>query len=385
MSAQKLMVVVAGHVCLDVIPAFDDLESNLDSLLAPGKLVKVGPALTATGGAVSNTGLALRRLGMGVRLVGKVGDDLFGDEILNRFAAAGEQLADDMIVRAGDATSYSIVINLPHVDRAFLHCPGANDTFCAADVTADLFAGARFFHFGYPPIMRRIYEEDGAELAALLRRARAAGLTTSLDMAYPDPDSEAGRVDWPAFLANVLPHVDLFFPSIEEIAFMLGESDAAIDGALLRRVAERLLGWGTAVVVLKLGDQGLYLHTASAPRRLAAAGLGESHWPGRELLAPCYQTHVVGATGAGDCTIAGFLTGLLHGFAPEAVMNGAVAVGAFNVESADATSSIPDWATVQERMAQGWQRRETIISLPGWQWRPAPEVWAGPKEQNRSL
>ncbi|MEI8197421.1 MAG: carbohydrate kinase family protein, partial [Phycisphaerae bacterium] len=88
-------IAVVGHVCLDVIPTF--LTGPGDGVaLAPGTLVKVGPAVRSTGGAVSNTGLALHRLGVGVRLVGKVGADLFGREVLAILEAQGVGLASGM-------------------------------------------------------------------------------------------------------------------------------------------------------------------------------------------------------------------------------------------------------------------------------------------------
>src|SRR4029078_13500129 len=91
--------------------------------------------------------------------------------------------------------SYSIVISPPGLDRSFLHCPGANETFGAADVPDDALAGARVFHFDYPQIMPRIYADGGAELRDLLARVRAQGTATSLDLCQFDPDGEAGRVD----------------------------------------------------------------------------------------------------------------------------------------------------------------------------------------------
>ena len=66
-------VVVAGHVCLDVIPVLSGPAG-----LEPGRLLEIGPAEMSTGGAVPNIGLSLHRLGVPVRLMGKVGDDLFG-------------------------------------------------------------------------------------------------------------------------------------------------------------------------------------------------------------------------------------------------------------------------------------------------------------------
>ncbi|NVL92310.1 MAG: hypothetical protein HWN71_04650, partial [Desulfobacterales bacterium] len=103
----------------------------------------------------------------------------------------------------------------------FLHSPGTNDTFGPDDVDIDQLAGAQIFHFGYPPVMRRMYANRGVELATLMERMKVEGLTTSLDMAYPDPASEAGQVDWMALLERVLPYVDVFLPSLDEILFML--------------------------------------------------------------------------------------------------------------------------------------------------------------------
>jgi sugar/nucleoside kinase (ribokinase family) len=104
----------------------------------PGRLLNIGPAAISTGGAVANTGMALHRLGVPVRLMGKVGDDLFGRAVLDVLRTGAPHLADGMIVTPGEATSYSIVISPPDIDRSFLHCPGANDTFGADDVPAAL-------------------------------------------------------------------------------------------------------------------------------------------------------------------------------------------------------------------------------------------------------
>ena len=267
----------------------------------------------------------------------------------------------------------------------FLHCTGANNTFFARDVDFKEMSGVRIFHFGYPPLMRSMYQDGGAELARLMQRAKAAGLTTSLDMALPDPSSEAAHVDWPALLARVLPHVDIFLPSLEEVQLMLatprGQEETA-DGRYLNQASSQLLAMGAAVVVIKLGDQGLYLRTTSGKDRLLAMGaatpLEANAWLGRELLAPCFQAQVVGTTGAGDCAIAGFLAGLLKELAVEEVLLTATAVGGFNVEGPDATSSIPDWDTVQARIQAGWKQHPPALLLPGWQQRNL--VWFGPDD-----
>ena len=166
----------------------------------------VGPATFATGGAASNTGLAMARLGIDVRLMGKVGDDFIGEMIRQIVASHGRQLAADMIVDPAIHSSYTIVISPPGIDRVFLHYPGANDTFIADDVRYDVVGSANLFHFGYPPLMARMYEDDGIELAEMYRRARETGVTTSLDTAVPDPASPAGRANWPVILRRALPY-----------------------------------------------------------------------------------------------------------------------------------------------------------------------------------
>src|SRR5690606_31503773 len=108
---------------------------------------------------------------------------LFGHAILGIVREHGGQLADGMIVSEGEASSYTIVISPPGIDRVFLHCPGANDTFAAGDVPEEALAEAGLFHFGYPPLMRSMYADGGTELAALLARAKQAGATVSLDLA----------------------------------------------------------------------------------------------------------------------------------------------------------------------------------------------------------
>ena len=189
--------VVAGHVSLDVFPALRGPVT-----LEPGRLVVVGPAVTSTGGAVTNTGLALHRLGVSVRLVGRVGADLFGRAVLDALAEHGERLADGMVVSAAEATSYTIVINPPGVDRSFLHCPGANRTFSALDVPYETLDGRA-------PVPLRVSAADAARCTrtgvrscgTCSRRCTSAGRRRGWTSASPIPRTKAvastGRRCWP--------------------------------------------------------------------------------------------------------------------------------------------------------------------------------------------
>ena len=315
MNQASVEIVCCGHVCLDIIPRMIDA-----TMPGPGELAQVGPADIATGGSVSNTGLALHKLGLGVRLIGRVGDDSFGDEVRRRYEQVGPGLGEHLRTVEGEPTSYTVVISPPGSDRRFLHCPGVNATFSDANVPADAFREATLMHFGYPPLMKAMCDDDGAPLVRLLRRAKEAGLLTSLDMAGVDGSGWAGRVAWPRLLEKVLPWVDVFLPSVDELR------------AMTSAAPEALLEQGCRVLVVKDGERGLTIHS-----RPDAEELGPG-WGGRSLRAMTFDVPVRGTTGAGDVTIAGFLAGLVRGEALEAAADLACAAGAQCVQTPDAVS-----------------------------------------------
>ena len=384
MPSTKPDILAAGHVCLDIIPGFTTGGGSIAEILVPGKLIDIDGALFATGGSAANTGLALHRLGFGVGIMGKVGDDAFGKGILDIIGKNGPELIRDMIVSQGETSSFTLIINPPGIDRVFLHSGGTNYTFCSADVKDETLEGLRLFHFGYPPLMRRFYLDDGLETKTLLARAKKKGATTSLDMARPDPEAPAGKIDWLKFLVNVLPVVDVFQPSFDEIIYMLdrpvfdrllakangGNLSAHAEYGLIRDTAEKLLAMGPAMVGFKFGDEGYYLKTTSDAGRLKAMGplapKEAAAWTGREIMSPCKQVKVAGTTGAGDCTIAGFLGALLKGYAPQAAVAMAVAVGGASVEALDSVSGVPTWEKARERIAAGWPNAGSVLIPKHW-------------------
>lgn len=394
--AMPPIAVVAGHICLDIIPEINTPSSSGAPLIVPGKLTHIGPASIATGGAVSNTGLALHRLGIKTRLMGKIGSDLFGRAILDILSARDPQLAAGMIVDPASPSSYTVVLSAPGFDRSFLHCEGANDTFCAADVESTKIEDATLFHFGYPPIMRRIYADGGVGLAEVMQGAKGLGIATSLDTAHVDVDAPAGQVDWRAYLSRVLPYTDFFMPSLDEVFFMLdrqrfqgmtqadAQADLAAQGSigLLRELVTTLLEMGAAVVALKMGDQGIYLRTTPDEARWQRMGklALPATWRNRELVAPAFLVEVVGTTGAGDCAVAGLLAAALRGLGPEDALNAAVGAGACNVEVADATSGIPTWDSLQTRITAGWPRRPLHFTLDSWRQDSATGLWHSPAD-----
>ena len=278
---------VAGHVCVDLIPR---LEAVPD--VGPGELAEVGPLVAAPGGAVANTGSVLAGLGARVAVAGDAGDDELGALLETMLAARGLDTSN-LRRRAGETTSYSLVLEAPGRDRSFWHHIGANAGFDGAGLPLE---GLGALHVGYPSLLPALTADGGAPLAALFERARAAGAVTSLDLAVIDPASPAARLDWRALLERVLPHVDVLSPSIEDV-----RSHLAADGHLVA-AARELVALGAGTVLLTAGPEGLALCTAGGFERvIAPLNAGE----GRTTL------------GAGVAASAGVLWGILCGLSPD--------------------------------------------------------------------
>ena len=363
-------VISAGHICLDITPVFPAGKQydRISSLLVPGKLIQMEAADVHTGGSVANTGLALKLLGCDVTLMGKVGDDALGMMIRNILARYG---AGGLLVDPGSSTSYSVVLAVPGMDRIFLHSPGANDTFSGADIPDDSLEDAALFHFGYPPLMKHTWENDGEELVTLFRRVKEKGIATSLDLAAVDPRSPAGQADWERILSGVLPWVDFFVPSFEELCWMLDRERydrlASAGGDMTDRLdmetealplAEKLLSMGCRIVMIKCGTSGMLLRTAG---KKTVAGVGSrleldaDEWCDQLVYQPSFKADIVrSATGAGDTSIAAFLAAVLSGRKPSSCIALASAEGACCVTAYDALSGLKPLDELEERIRKGW-------------------------------
>ena len=119
---------------------------------------------------------------------------------------------------------------------------------------------------------------------------------------------------------------------------------------------------GTVITGFKLGPYGMYLRTASSAAFDRLALVDVQAWADVTLWQPAYQVEVRGTTGAGDSAYAGFLTALLHQQTPVEALRWACAVGACNVEAADATSGVQDLQTTLARLNAKWMVRKEYLS-----------------------
>ena len=151
---------------------------------------------------------------------------------------------------------------------------------------------------------------------------------------------------------------------------------------LLTGLSSELLDLGAKIVLLKLGYKGLYLCTDML-EKLEKLGRAMpqnlTRWANQELWSPCFIVDVIGTTGAGDATIAGFLSALLRDLPPKQAVTVAVGVGACNVEAPDALSGLRSWEETLLRIDHGWEKHDLEMDHARWQWDEGNALWYAKK------
>ena len=133
----------------------------------------------------------------------------------------------------------------------------------------------------------------------------------------------------------------------------------------IRPLADKLLSYGAKVILIKCGTPGIYFRTAAKEQLLKiGGGIGEEiaeTWAVKEAFEKSYfveKDKVASGTGAGDTTIAAFLSAILEGKSWEDALHLATATGALCVQTYDALSGIIPLDEVQKKIAAGWEKRK---------------------------
>ncbi len=273
----------------DVRPRFGQVEQ----LLTGADLV--------LGGSATITAAGCARLGLRTAALAAVGDDVFGRVVREALTERGVQLLT--VPAAGVPTGLSVILSPPGEDRAILTLPGTIPALRPADVTDDLLGRARHVH------VSSLYLQPALAggLADVFRRARALGLTTSLDTNW-DPTEKWSSLD------EILASTDVFLPNATELLAITGAASVA-EGAA------GLVAGGTTVV-MKDGARG-----------------ARAWWAGGEFAAPGRVVDVVDTIGAGDSFNAGFLAARLAGRSIEDAVRWAAVAGSLSTRAAGGTAA----------------------------------------------
>jgi sugar/nucleoside kinase (ribokinase family) len=393
---KDIEIVAAGHTCLDLIPAFT-IEGKVDKMtdvLVPGKMINMGKCVVVGGGPVTNAGVSIRRLGVKTELIGKIGDDDFGQQILRWYEEHEGHFKGIKMVK-GESTSYTIAICIPGIDRFYLHHCGANDTFGYDDMSFDLVERSKLMLFGYPPWMEKLYRNTGTELTKILKKTKELGTTIALDLSIPDVGGYGDKIDWLSIMKNWVPLSDIMVPSAEELFYFLykdqflkkkanlGPKEGVLDHMTVKEIStlgKDLIDMGTAIAMVKCGHRGLYIRTAGPDRlkKLGAASCSNlENWANRELWFPVYEEEkFVGALGSGDSAIAGFLSAFVWNHSIESSLRYANAAGSMNVTVPDGLTWNKGFDDLTKRIKAGWKTKKLNIDEAGWKYER--EFWVGP-------
>ena len=303
--------------CVGILVA-DAICKGVKGLPEKGKLDLLPSIKLYSGGCAVNTGIDMAVMGAKVALIGKVGADGFGSFLKGSLVSKGVNV-DGLVEAEGEDSSSSIVLVDESGERSFLHCKGANDTFCYEDVNFDVIENSKIVFVAGTMLMNKF---DGEDCAKVLKRAKEMGKITALDTAWD------GTGRWMSVLKPALQYVDYFIPSIEEaIELAGGETDH-------KKIADCFFDCGVSHVAIKVGKDGCYFR--------------ESKDAEGKYVAPFMRENPVDTTGAGDSWCAGFLYGLANGKSMEESCLIGNAVGAHIIMEVGASTGAVPYAEIEK-------------------------------------
>jgi ribokinase len=302
-SAQKPIVVV-GSINMDLV-------ASTPSIPLAGQTLIGTDFMTTSGGKGANQAVAVARLGYPVYMIGAVGEDVFGQALLDNLKAAGVGI--DAVNRVAGPSGVAPIFVASNGENCIVVVPGANGkvTPSIVDKQVDLIrsAGMVLCQLELPP----------ETVSHTLAMCAEAGVPVMLD---PAPAADLPEKVWT--------QVTWFTPNESETDIYVWNSPSPEDAA------KRLLRTGLHGVVLKRASEGAYV---------AVAG-GEAKW------VRSFRVDAVDTVAAGDCFNGALAVALLEGNDPWTAARFASAAAAISVTRRGAQASMPTRGEVERFLAQ---------------------------------
>lgn len=297
-------LVAAGLTTLDVtVRSVDALPEGENGTIV--ETIRLSPAGTAAGAA-----LVAARLGLSVAVASAVGRDPQGRIVCELLEDEGVSTA--LIGRHPEwPTSTTVLPIRSDGGRPTIHMLGASMLADLEDAAWDALPHTAAVHWGgvgFPGI--------GESGQGFLKAAKEAGAFVTCDLIAPSPASIED-------LPRLLPHVDLFMPSLAEVEYLSGTED--IDAA-----AAHFMRLGAGGCVFKLGERGAVLITAD-----------------RRIHVPAFRIEPVDTTSCGDSFCAGFHVARARGMSLEDAMRFASATAAQVASAVGTLGTLVDYETTR--------------------------------------
>lgn len=303
MSETKHPVIVFGSINMDLV-----VQSS--RLPVPGETLLGRDFFTASGGKGANQAVAVARLGVPTQLVGRVGGDSFGSELLSSLQTAGVQ-TEHVLVDKSTASGVAAIAVDDAGENQIIIVPGANGRVNETDVErlTNLLPGAI--------ALLLQFEIPISAVLSAAQAAYAAGVPVILD---PAP----AQLDVPADLYSL---VDIITPNEIEAGQLVGFTVDDLESAAQAAAVLRQRGVGTAIV--KLGEQGAVCATTE-----------------ETFFVPAFPVSAVDTVAAGDAFNGGLAAALAEGLPLRQAVVWGAAAGAIASTKAGAQSSLPDRQTL---------------------------------------
>jgi ribokinase len=303
MTIPRKPIVVVGSINMDLV-------AHTHQLPVPGQTV-IGTGFDTTpGGKGANQAVAAARLGYPVAMVGAVGNDVFGQALLDNLNHSG--VHTEAVARIPGPSGVAPILIADNGENSIVVIPGANGKMdpAAIDRQSALIRSA-----GMVLCQLELPIETVAYTLAL---CAAAGVPVILDPApaAPLPDAVFHQITW-------------FTPNETEAAAYLSYQSRTEDAA------QQLLDKGLKGVVLKRGAEGSYV-----------AVRGKAAW------VKSFPVQPVDTVAAGDCFNGAFAVALLEGRDPWTAARFASAAAAISVTRHGAQASMPSRAEVDAFLAE---------------------------------
>jgi ribokinase len=304
MSQQPPKLIVLGGINMDLVtfsPRFP----------RPGETVVGSRFITYAGGKGANQAVAAAKMGASSIMVGKVGGDIFGPQLLNGLTAAGVNVSG--VATNSDVSSGIAVISVDETaQNSITQILGANDTCGTEQASA---------------VKQELPEAAGL----LLQLETSIGL--SLEVAY-DARSLGVMVMLDPGPVRPLPEeflrvCDVITPNETEAQALVGFPVTETESAT--KAAYTLLERGVGAAVIKLGSQGAYFADAD----------------NQGIVQP-FQVDAVDSVAAGDAFNGALAVSLAEGKTLEEGVNIACAAGGLAVTQTGAQDSMPERVFVED-------------------------------------
>lgn len=244
MSAPK-PVLVLGDIAAEV------LLSGLSGHPRKGQEVYVTHAEMTAGGAGAGVACGLARLGRKLTLRGAVGRDAAGEMVLE---ALNQRHVDVRSVKKDPKAGTAIAVSLSEPEgRSIVAFPGAAASLRGRDLRTGPLTNYAHVHVASPFLFPGL----SGEIAALLKKAQAAKVTTSLSPGW-DP-----RGRWS--LEPMYKYLNLLLAGEPEAKALTGTGNPAMAA---KRLAERV-----PLAVVRRGEQGAVAATHSGMWKASEAGV----------------------------------------------------------------------------------------------------------------